>query len=80
MHVLSFNTDGTATTLHTDALPLAQLGRLTIERASTVEFDNGRQSWGVTWTGEDSPAYWASTHADALAWEKKQLNERLLRQ
>ena len=46
-HTISFNRDGTAWCLWTEAVPLHQLGRLEIQRASTVEFNSATQEWGV---------------------------------
>lgn len=44
-HTISFNTDGTAHCLWTEALPLHELGRLEITRASHIEFNNATQKW-----------------------------------
>jgi hypothetical protein len=44
---ISFNPDGTAQCLWTDALPLHELGRLEITRASNIEFNNADQKWEV---------------------------------
>ena len=39
--------DGTVCGLYTEAIDLASLGPLRIERASTIEFDNPSQLWRV---------------------------------
>jgi len=39
--------DGTVFGLYTEAIDLAALGPLRIERASTIEFDNPSQLWRV---------------------------------
>jgi hypothetical protein len=39
--------------LHTDALPLAAIGKLTIRRASVIEWDEAAQRWGVQIVLED---------------------------
>ena len=44
---ISFTPEGTAQCLWTEALPLHQLGRLRITRASNIEFNNGTQHWEV---------------------------------
>jgi hypothetical protein len=44
---ISFNPDGTAHCLWTEALPLHELGRLEITRASNIEFNNAAQQWEV---------------------------------
>ena len=45
--VLTFNPDGTAQGLYTEAIPLHTLGRLCVQRASTIEFDDASQQWVV---------------------------------
>ena len=45
--VLTFNPDGTAQGLYTEAIPLHTLGRLSVQRASTIEFDDASQQWVV---------------------------------
>ena len=44
---ISFNHDGTAQCLWTDALPLHELGRLEIHCATNIEFNNQTQHWEV---------------------------------
>jgi hypothetical protein len=39
-HVLTIRPDGTVSCLYPDKLPLRALGPLTVERASTVEWDD----------------------------------------
>ncbi len=46
--VLLIDAAGAVRGLYTELIPLAPLGRLQVRRASTVEFDNGRQGWTVT--------------------------------
>ena len=45
--VLTFNPDGTAQGLYTEAIPLHALGRLRIRRATAIEFDDASQCWVV---------------------------------
>ena len=45
---IAFNSDGTAQCLWTEALPLHELGRLEITRASNIEFNNTTQQWEVS--------------------------------
>ena len=45
--ILEFGADGSGQCLHTDAIPLQELGRLTVRRASTVEFSEELQQWEV---------------------------------
>ena len=44
---LLFLPDGTALGLYTEAIDLSALGRLTVKRASSIEFDNATQAWWV---------------------------------
>lgn len=44
---ITFNPDGMAHGLYTEAIDLSAIGTLTIKRASTIEFDNDRQVWRV---------------------------------
>ena len=46
-HTISFNPDGTALCLWTEAVPLRELGQLEITRATNIEFNNERQQWEV---------------------------------
>ena len=41
-HVITFETNGTARCLWTETVPLHQLGRLNVHRASQVEFNPGQ--------------------------------------
>ena len=50
---IAFNSDGTAQCLWTEALPLHELGRLQITRASNIEFNNSTQQTGGK--GPESP-------------------------
>lgn len=74
-HILSVATDGTLRCLWTDKLPLADLGRLTIERASTIEFDHAAQCWQVHINGT---IHFSHPFRDqCLAWEHDHFNELL---
>jgi hypothetical protein len=44
---ISFNIDGTAQCLWTEALPLPKLGRLQMTRAGNLAFKNTAQQWEV---------------------------------
>ncbi len=68
---------GTVWCLYTDSIPLAALGRLQIRRASTVEFDNGRQGWTVTFPDGGRLEGFA-TRAAALQAERGVVNRWLL--
>ncbi len=71
--VLTFEPDGVAHCLHTDAIPLQSLGTLQVERASTIEFNPTTQQWEV------KDAAGAILHSDpsrsrCLAWEIEHFN------
>ena len=75
--VIQFDTAGNAIALHTDDLSLSCLGRMTVKRASLVEFNEDRQQWEVTIAGENRPSFSNSSRAKCLDWERKTLNARL---
>ena len=73
-HVITFAQDGTAQCLWTEAVPLHQLGRLDVHRASLVEFNSAKQVWEVRL--ESNPGVVAFSHvsrAICLAWEREAL-------
>ena len=45
--ILEIAADGSAQCLHTDLIPLQELGRMSVRRASTVEFNEEIQQWEV---------------------------------
>ncbi len=51
-HAIRFDTDGTATALWTEALPLAELGDLQVNRASEIEYSNTLGLWVCRINGE----------------------------
>ena len=44
---ISFTPEGTAHCLWTEVLPLHEIGRLEVSRASNIEFNNSTQKWEV---------------------------------
>jgi hypothetical protein len=77
-HTISFAPDGIARCLWTEVLPLHELGRLEIQRASTVEFNVAEQTWEVRLASE--PGVVAFSHPSretCLNWERKTLNALL---
>lgn len=57
--------------LQDDAVDLRKLGKITVARASHVEFCNRTQMWYVQSAKTKKYLYRAKTRAKALAWEKK---------
>jgi hypothetical protein len=69
---ISFHIDGTAQCLWTEALPLHELGRLEITRASTIEFNNTTQHWEVK-DLKGKVRFVAKSRAACLEWEQTNL-------
>ncbi|MGB8166153.1 MAG: hypothetical protein WCF18_01595 [Chthoniobacteraceae bacterium] len=74
-HVITFPEDGTATTLWTDHIPLADLGHCRVRRASWIDWNEHRQRWEVRFDPHaDDPVFSDSSREKCLAWENEQLN------
>jgi hypothetical protein len=69
---ISFHIDGTAQCLWTEALPLHELGRLEIHRASNIEFNNTTQHWEVK-DLKGKVRFVAKSRAACLEWEQQNL-------
>ena len=69
---ISFNPDGTAHCLWTDAISLHDLGRLEITRASNIEFNNAAQKWEVR-DRKGRVRFIAKSRSACLEWEQKDL-------
>ena len=65
-------TDGTVQGLYTEAIDLTAVGRLGIERASTIEFDNPAQLWRVF--GRHGRCLFSdASREECLRWEAEHL-------
>ena len=73
--VLRFNPDGTAQGLYTETIPLHTLGRLRVQRASTIEFDDAAQQWVVRDLVGGHLFHHASRQ-QCLDWEREFFNNR----
>ena len=73
--VLTFGPDGTAVGLYTEAIPLQELGRLSIRRASTIEYDDARQCW-VVGDPAGTELFRAPGRQQCLDWEREYFNNR----
>ncbi len=73
--VLRFRSDGTVAGLYTEMIDLADLGRLTIQRASSIEFDNPGQLWRV-FDREGRCIHASASRTECLAWEAEFFNGR----
>ena len=69
---ISFNLDGTAICLWTDAISLHELGHLEITRASQIEFNNTTQRWEVK-DRKGRVRFIAKSRAACLEWEQQNL-------
>ena len=67
-----FKPDGTAQCLWTEALPLHELGRLEITRASNIEFNNADQKWQVI-DRKGRVRFIARSRSACLEWEEENL-------
>jgi len=72
--VLTFEVDGTAHCLHTDAIPLQTLGTLTVQRASQIEFNASTQQWELKDAGE-TVLFTHPSRSRCLAWEAEHFNQ-----
>ncbi len=69
---ISFTPEGTARCLWTEALPLHDLGRLEIHRATNIEFNNSKQQWEVI-NRKGSVRFFAKSRTACLNWERENL-------
>ena len=69
---ISFTSDGTAQCLWTEALPLQELGRLEVTRATNIEFNNTTQHWEVI-DRKGRVRFIAKSRAACLEWEQQNL-------
>lgn len=61
--------DGVIEGLHTDMIPLQELGHLNVVRATNVEFDGVRQEWIVT-LPDGTEIFSHLSREKALDWER----------
>ena len=71
--VLTFDAQGMARCLYTDAIPLQSLGTLEIHRATTIEFNSDGQQWEVKDT-EGAILFVEPSRSRCLAWELDHFN------
>ena len=75
---ISFTPEGTAQCLWTEVLPLHELGRLDVKRASTVEFSANKQTWEVRLASEpETVAFSHPSRETCLDWERNTINALL---
>ena len=71
-HTIAFTPDGMARCLWTEALPLHEIGRLEIIRATNIEFNNATQHWEVK-DRKGKVRYFARSRSACLEWEHQNL-------
>jgi hypothetical protein len=71
--VITIDTNGTATCLHTELIDLHSIGRLQITRATTIEFNNQSQCWEVK-NLKGTVLYFNRSRSACLSWEHQELN------
>jgi len=69
---ITFNPDGTALCLWTEAVPLHELGQLEIHRATNIEFNNTTQQWEVI-DQKGKVRFLAKSRSACLEWEQQNL-------
>ncbi len=70
--ILTFNPNGTGSCLYTELIDLSSLGRLEIQRATTIEFNNQTQHWEVK-DRRGKPLFFARHRQACLEWEQQNL-------
>jgi len=77
-HTITFAPDGTARCLWTDLVPLHELGRLEVQRASTVEFNSVTELWEVRLASDtETVAFSNPSRETCLNWERETINALL---
>ena len=72
-HVITFAPDGTGRCLWTEAVPLHELGRLEIRRATNIEFNNTTQQWEIR-DSENQLLHTDPSRNACLDWEHQYFN------
>jgi hypothetical protein len=69
----SFTPEGTAHCLWTEALPLHELGRLEVAKASSIEFNYATQQWEVKGQ-RGHMRFFSKSRSACLEWEQQTLH------
>jgi hypothetical protein len=72
--VVTFTPDGLGHGLYTEAVELTAIGRLTIERASSIEFNPTTQQWEVR-KPSGALLYAHASRSNCLDWEQAHFNQ-----
>jgi len=68
--VLTFRPDGSGRGLWTDAIPLANLGRLTVRRVSRIDWSETRQVWEIRPARGGHVMHRDTSRAACVDWER----------
>ena len=66
---IAFKPDGSAQCVWRDEIPRLRLGKLSVKRASNVEFNEATEEWEVRLVGSTEVIHSEPTRAGAIAWE-----------
>ena len=72
--VLTIKPNGMVFGLHTEAIPFAKIGSLTINRLTEIEFSNSAQKWEVR-DRAGTLLYCHVSRQRCLDWENRQFNQ-----
>jgi hypothetical protein len=70
--VISFNPQGEGHCLYTEVIDLPSIGPLHVERATSIEFNDGGQVWEVR--AVDEVLFSDRSRSVCLAWEHQHFN------
>jgi len=73
---LIVNLDGTASCLWDEAIDLTKLGKVTVRRASRIEWDAQMQQWWVRRETDGQCVFRSTSRNECLRWERE--NEGVL--
>ena len=74
IHTLTFTSNGHGHGLYTEVIDLGTIGRLSLERATSIEFQPTSQQWEVRLVGGDL-LFTHSSRETCLAWEHRHFNQ-----
>lgn len=74
--VLTFSADGKGRGLYTEAVDLSRIGRLSIRRATRIEFDNAAGEWKVYLPDSDEALYSSPSRSGCIGWEHRYIEKR----
>jgi hypothetical protein len=72
---LTVHPDGRVTGLYTEVIDLHRLGRLHVERYTSIEFSDEHQQWCVN-DSQGRTLYSHPTRQQCLAWEQEYFNKQ----